>query len=582
MNSEVVQQEQAGRGPAAAWSATALAAAALTACGGAGGEPEDKHQPATPESVVVPWPDEAQAARFLGQAALAATPDNIAAVVQKGYAAWIDEQMNLSRGWPDRPRAMDLMVAADKTQYWLSAASMSQDTGLDNVLWYGLFKSNDELRQRVMLALSEIFVVSIRNMPIPYGQVATAAYWDILGDHCFGNFLDLLENVTLSPAMGTFLSMRGSSKADGSGRHPDENFAREVLQLFTIGLVELDAHGEPVRDAQGQVIYTYDSETVTQLARVFTGWDFDEDWVDFVPAMTYHYTTRPLRFVPERFDTGPKWVLKPQNQITAAPGRATVRQALQFIVNHPNVGPFLARQLIQRLVTSNPEREHVARVAAAFNDNGAGVRGDMRAVIKAVLLDPLARLAVLRDADQQARRGRLREPVLRLVQWGRLTNINSNDGFWRAGDLSGSDKLFQAPLRASSVFNFFRPGFMLRHAGPGNESLLAPEFQITDESSVIGYANFLQEILHVGIGYWYPERLSPDYTSWDELAETPARLVDGLNLLLTGRSLSEHTLSVVLAAVKAAQAGYGQTQMRNRVLVAFYLIMCSADYLVQR
>lgn len=580
MNSEVVQQEQAERGPAAAWSAAALAATALTACGGAGDEPDDTPKPdrATPETLTVPWPDENQAARFLGQAALAATPENVADVVRDGYEVWLTTQLNM----PRERTAMDLMVLADPFEGWLSAANMSTDIGVDNVIWWGLFNAKDELRQRVMFALSEIFVTSVRNMPIPYGQVASVAYWDLLGDNCFGNFLDLLEKITLSPAMGTYLSMRGSSKADGSGRHPDENFAREVLQLFTIGLVELDIYGEPVRDGNGQPVYTYDTETVTQLARVFTGWDFDADWVDFLPGMTYHYTTKPMRFHADRYDTDPKWVLKPSNTITAAPGRATVRQALQFIVNHPNVGPFLARQLIQRLVTSNPEREHVARVAAAFNDNGAGVRGDMKAVIKAVLLDPLARVGTLPDASQQARRGKLREPVLRLVQWGRLTSIRSNDGFWRAGNMSGSDKLSQGPMRSASVFNFFRPGFTLANAGPQNQAMLAPEFQITDESSVIGYVNYLQEILPEGMGYTIGTRLAPTYDDWEALAATPSRLVDGLNLLLTGRTLSQHTLSVVLAAVTAAQAADGETQERNRVLAAFYLIMSSADYMVQR
>lgn len=601
-----VSQGQARPAPAAAWAAAGLAAAALTACGGSGGDDNAQQpQPSTladVDNVAVPQPDENQAARFLAQAALGATPVSIADVMKKGYDGWLEQQMELPRtvrtdptsNLPNTPRAMDLMRLGDAALRqlaqereldipgWLEEGNMSTDLGLDNVVWCGLFTSQDPLRQRLMLALSEIFVVSTRNLPIPYGHVAAVAYWDILGDHCFGNFLDLLENIALSPAMGTYLSLRGSSKADGSGRHPDENFAREVLQLFTIGLVELDQYGEPVRNARGETTDTYNNEVITQLARVFTGWDFDAAWVDFRPGMTYDYTVRPMKFFPERYDTDEKWVLKPANKITAAPGRATVRQALQFIVNHPNVGPFIARQLIQRLVTSNPEKEHVARVAAAFNDNGSGVRGDMKAVIKAVLLDPFARLSVLAGGDRQARRGKLREPILRLTQWASLVDLRSNDGFWWAGNLSGTDKLAQAPLRAPSVFNFFRPGFTMGHAGPNGGAMLAPEFQITDESSVIGYANFLQETLQVGLGYVESQRLSPNYAPWDNLAVLPEVLVDQLNLLLTGRTLSPRTLAVVLAAVRSAQAADGQTQERNRVLAAFYLIMCSADYLVQR
>lgn len=564
----VTEQPEAG----VSWVAPAVAAGALL--GGCGGEGESG--PAggpAPTAQAVPWPDDSQAARFLGQAALGATADDLIDVTRHGYGPWLDAQM----ASPPSVALYDLAVTKGLTDHRYQAS----DVGLDNALWFSLFHATDPVRQRVVLALSEIFVVSARNMPIPFGHLAVLSFWDLLGRHCFGNFLDLLEAVTLSPAMGTYLSMRGSAKADASGRHPDENFAREVLQLFTIGLVDLKADGEPALDGQGRPRETYNHEVVSQLARVFTGWEFDAAEVDFTPATTADYVNRPMRFMPERHDMGEKWVLRPANRITAPPGRATVRQALQFIVAHPNVGPFLARQLIQRLVTSNPEPAHVARVAQAFQDNGQGVRGDMKAVLRAVLLDPLARLAEL-PAEQAARRGKLREPMLRLAHWGRLTQVTSSDDWWDAGNLSSGDKLAQGPMRAPSVFNFFRPGFMLQGAGPGGSTLFAPEFQITNESSVIGYANFLYEILPVGLGYSEASRIAPDYAPWDALAASPEALVDRLNLLLTGRTLSPTTLMVVRQAVASAQAADGRSQARNRVLAAFYLIMCSADYLVQR
>lgn len=584
---DTVDLEPSARG--AAWPLAALAGAALTACGGAGDD--DPANPSAPptvansiESEPVPWPDENQAARFLNQAALGATMDGIKGehgVVTLGYDGWLNFQMGVAPAYHLYSIANDFG--------WTDPALMSTDVGLDNCLWFNLFQADDVLRQRVVLALSEIFVVSARNMPIPYGHIAVLAFWDLLAEHCFGNFLDLLEAVTLSPAMGTYLSLHGSAKADGTGRHPDENFAREVLQLFTIGLVKLDIYGEPVKDAQGNAIETYNNETVTQLARAFTGWDFDAESLVFgSPDTKSDYVQKPMKFFGDRYDTDPKWVLNPANTITAAPGRPALRQALEFIFNHANVGPFIAKQLIQRLVTSNPERNHVARVAQAFNDNGQGVRGDMKAVLRAVLLDPLARHVGLPD-EQQARRGKLREPVLRLAHWGRLTNVVSNDGTWNAGNLSTSDKLAQGPMRAPSVFNFFRPGYAVSE---GSGTALAPEMQITDQSSVIGYVNYMLDVVQVGLGYSDAERIAPQYDldgqDWDALAASPEQLVDRLNLLLTGRTLSQNTLNVVLQAVRAAQAtpnvfGVGDvSQARNRVVVAFFLIMTSADYLVQR
>jgi uncharacterized protein (DUF1800 family) len=574
--------------PNAAWPLAALASAALAACGGSG----DDEKPAAPgaeapvnvETVAVPWPDLQQAARFLNQASLGATVDEVERVKAIGYDAWLTEQMDDSPDskYPITYVLYDLAYGVG----WTDPSLMSTDVGLDNCLWFNLFTAKDVLRQRVVLALSEIFVVSARNMPIPYGHIAVLSFWDLLAKHCFGNFLDLLQAVTLSPAMGTYLSLHGSAKADGTGRHPDENFARELLQLFSIGLVKLNIDGEPVLDSQGKPIETYNNDTITQLARALTGWDFDAASLVFgSSATTADYVNRPMKFFPERYDTDPKWVLDPANTVTAAPGLPALRQTLSFIFQHPNVGPFIAKQLIQRLVTSNPERNHVARVAQVFNDNGQGVRGDMAAVLRAVLLDPLARHGQLSD-EQQARRGKLREPVLRLVHWGRLTKVTSNDDLWKVGDLSGADKLAQAPMRAPSVFNFFRPGYSVAES---TGTMLAPEMQITDQSSVIGYANYILEILPVGLGYSQAERVAPDYRDWDVLASpSPELLVDRLNLLLTGGTLSQATIDQVLTAVRSAQETLGVfgvgdvSQTRNRVLVAFFLIMCSPDYLVQR
>lgn len=505
-------------------------------------------------------PTEDDAARFLGQASVAATTSDSAELTQMGYGPWLDKQFAMPLSTP--------LWAWTKAVGFHAAQYKSTDVGVDNALWFRLINAPDVLRQRVVLALSEIFVVSVRNMPVPWGQMLCVAYWETLEANCFGNFRTLIERVALSPAMGVYLSMRGSRKEDGGGRRPDENFARELLQLFTIGLTQLNIDGSPKLDAKGQPMDTYNMEDVTGLARVFTGWDFD-GFDDTTPD----YTRRPMVFTAADHSTLDKAFLGttiPGN----TPGKQAFKQALDTIFAHPNVGPFIARQLIQRLTSSNPSGDYITRVARIFNDNGAGVRGDMQAVIRAVLMDGEARLRLSPLPDDEI--GKLREPILRFLQWARVVKLQSSDGLWSVGDLSSPERLGQSPLRAPSVFNFFRPGYVPLNTTMAQQGLVAPEFQITDESSVIGYVNFLFGILPNGAS-----NINVDYSDWLPLASDPAKLVDRINLLFTGRTLSATLVSDLITALATLPLDTPDGAKR-RVVTAMLTVLCSPEFLVQR
>ncbi len=580
-------------GPPAAWaSAAAVGAVTLPGCGGGGG---GKPAPPTASGLacssltavaaasalsacggtVQPFETmtEDRAARLLNQGGLGASPDEVAALVRDGADAWFDAQLALP--------------VADSPWDWARSRSYDNvafangDFGLDPALWRHLCTAPDVLRQRVVLALSEIFVVSPLNMVAYWKQFACMAWWELLEQHCFGNFRDLLTHITLSPAMGVYLSMRGSARADASGRRPDENYARELLQLFTIGLNVLNLDGTPAQPLTD----AYDQDTITELAKVFTGWDVD-GFNPLLPEGNFDYLRLPMGFHADRHTEGEINVPKLGLSIPGGTsGPDALRMALDAIFAHANVGPFIARQLIQRLVTSNPSPAYVARVAQVFNLSGTAqpARGEMAQVIRAILSDPEARpelslpaLGSTLPATPTQHEGKLREPVLRFLQWLRLTNISSTDGQWSFPDTSGSDRLGQAPLRAPSVFNFFRPGYVPPHTAISAQGLVAPEFQITNESSVMGYANFLMSVLPQG-----GNGLLPQYDRWLAMADDVPALVDQLNLYLSGRTLSADTVATVVSGARAV-LGTSTNQRRDRVITAFFLIMCCPEYLVQR
>ena len=542
-----------------------LSAALLSACGGGGGgggspAPVPTPSPSPPPPPPPPpQPTEAEASRFLAQAGFAASTADIATVRANGYAAWIDAQLALPRSQGH----YDWMVAKG----YAVTANLNSLAGADNTIWRQLIGSPDQLRQRMVLALSEIFVVSMNGLPVNWPAFMTAAYVDWLGEHAFGNYRDLLNAVTLSPAMGVYLNMRGNRKEDAAtGRVPDENYAREVMQLFTIGLVQLNIDGTPKLGTDGKPLDSYTQANITDLARVFTGWEFDN-----ASSTEPGHAKRPMVHLANRFSTGAKKVLDVDIPSTAD-GPTALKTALDTLANHPNVGPFIGRQLIQRLVCSNPSTAYVQRVAAVFNNNGSGQRGDLKAVLKAILLDTEARSAPVGDAS-----GKLREPVQRFVQWARNAGLTSPTDLWNVGNLSDpSTRLGQSPMRSPSVFNFFRPGYVPPNSALGIGGVTAPEFQLCNESTVAGYLNYMQTVIASGVG-----ELKPNYSAELTLANDAPALVDKWALLLAGGGISVVTLNAIKTAVGSITASSDSARL-NRIQATILLLMASPEYQIQK
>ena len=541
------------------------------------------------------------AARFLLQAQFSASDAEIAAVQKLGYADWLAQQFDAplgQTGW-DWLNARGYGQIANDTRYF------DHFYPGDYMIWNQLMTAPDAVRKRMALALSEFFVVSLTGLDFAWRSHAMAHYWDTLVRHALGNFRDLLEEVTLNPAMGHYLNTKGNQKENPTtGRVPDENYAREVMQLFSIGLVQLNPDGTEKKNNNGQRLETYVQNDVTQLARVFTGYDFDQrqnvvtlfDPEGKRKVGNTNFAKQRMAFTPNRHSDLPVQFLG----VTIPPntsGANALKIALDALFQHPNVGPFFGKQMIQRLVTSNPSPAYVARVAAAFANNGAGVRGDLRAVFAAVLLDDEARSpAGLRET----RFGRLREPMLRLVQWGRTFGASSAQGSWKIGDLSNpATQLGQSPLRSPSVFNFFRPGYVPPATQMAVSGAIAPEFQIVTESSVAGYLNFMQGVIRNGIPVNDPDLpnnvsnsknpkngfdIKASYTAELALAQDPKALVARLNLLLCAGQLPAALQTRMEVALNATplNASSAPDKRLDRVAAAVLLAMAAPQYLVQK
>ena len=554
--------------------AAGLSAAVLAACGGGdgGGSGGGGGDAVVTSPVVAPVLQPAgitreQASRFLSQAALGCTTADIEQVRSLGYGGWIDAQMALPRSSSN----VDWL----RSKGYDAVANKNSTAGSNEMLWRKLLSSSDVLRQRISLALSEIIVISINGIAgTAFKSFSAAAFMDVLEANAFGSYRTLLGEVSTTTAMGAYLSFRGNKKANPAvGSLPDENYARECMQLFSIGLTDLNLDGTP-KLTNGQPTDSYSQAEVSQMARVFTGWDLDTS-VDtgVANADTPDRVIRPMVQITGRHETGEKrffGTVIPAN----TEGVESLRLALDTLIAHPNAAPFIGRQLIQRLVTSNPSPAYVARVAAKFKDNGAGQKGDLKAVIKAILLDTEARSdAGLADPAS----GKLREPVLRFVQWARSFNVSSVDDTWPIGDLSdAAAKLGQSPLRAPSVFNFFRPGYVPPNSPIAVRSLNAPEFQITTESSVAGYVNFMQKTITSGIA-----GLKANTTFLMPLVGDSAALLAELNVLLAAGQLSGSTLSALKTALDTIAVATPAGQA-NRINAAITLVMVAPEYLTQK
>ena len=541
-----------------------------------------------------------EAARFLQHAQFSSTEAEISAVKSQGTASWLDSQMalNSSTGGYDWLMQRGYGVI-DKNKFY------EMEYQSNYMAWYQIMAAPDGVRRRMALALSEFFVVGGAGIStISWSMFAMGAYWDVLCKNAFGNFRTLLEDITLNIAMGEYLNTLGNQKEDAkSGRLPDENYAREVMQLFTIGLLQLNIDGTPKMGGNGLPLETFTQSDVSNLARVFTGYESDnsEGYSQSAEAPSYTlrnvgYTRRPMVLNANRHST-----LRADFLGASIPagtdGKNALKIALDTLFNHANVGPFFSRQMIQRLVCSNPSPLYVARVAEVFNNNGKGVRGDLAAVFKAILLDTEATSP---SGLTSTTFGKLREPMVRTAQWARTFKATSLKGTWKIGNpnYSAVDALGQSPLQAPSVFNFFRPGYVPPSTAMALSKATAPEFQLVNESTTASYINYLQNFLINGMWVRAPELITspdtptptdgpdivPDYSAELAMVGNPSDLINRLNLLLCAGQLSAETVSMMVNALSHDQTNSASTNnaKRSYVAKAIMFVMCCSEYLVQK
>lgn len=511
-------------------------------------------------------PSRLDAARFLAQASFGPRSlEDIDGLVRQGYVGWLQDQFNA----PTLRHVSYLDWQRQRNEKLWAGPDLSYEA-----IWQQWLAGQDQLRGRVTFALSQIIVIS--NVADDLPAYALSSWWDMLNRHAFGNYRDLLGAATRHAAMGYFLNMQGSRRENTrTGAHPNENYAREILQLFSIGMVKLQADGNPVM-VNGSTVPSYDETVVQGFARAFTGWttahahefgEFDESRED-----NWREAMRP---VADYHEPGPKTLL--DGHVLAAGGSAEsdLEAALDNIFAHPNVGPFIGRQLIQRLVTSNPSPAYVGRVAAAFADNGQGVRGDLRAVVSAILLDAEARETAVTSTVPGY--GKLREPVLRLAHLLRGLGGKSSSGSNRIHALDQGDlNLGQSPLLAPSVFNFFTPGY--KPAGPvASAGLVAPEFQITTETTVVASLNALVKVVESGGIGWGEDRVRLDIDAWQALSADATALADRINWLLCSGRMSDSLRERIVTQV----ASLSTNNTRQRLRQALILSVLSPDFNVQ-
>jgi uncharacterized protein (DUF1800 family) len=520
--------------------------------------PTTPSTPSTPTEPVTP----ALASRFLGQASMGATRAQIERVQAVGYSGWIDEQMAMAPS----PSRWDWLVAKG----YDAIANRYSEAGADAVIWRKMLSSPDTLRQRVTFALSEILVTSISGFSGGWNHFSAAAYLDLLEANAFGNYRTLLQQVSTSAPMGEYLTYRGSVKQNlTTGAMPDENYAREVMQLFTIGLVQLNQDGTP-RLTGGVAQETYTLDDITGLARVFTGWNYD---LTGTTAEVPEFKRRPMIVTAKNHETGVKTFLGTTIPAGTS-GENSLTMALDTIFGHANLAPNISRQLIMRLVTSNPTPAYVARVTAVFNNDGTGVKGNMKAIIKAILLDDEARNSA--NITNPAF-GKQREPILRLAAWVRATDATSTADNWSIGNTSDpASRLGQSPLRSGSVFNFFRPGYVPPNSAVASAGMVAPEFGITNESSVVGYLNYMQGVVKNGAG-----DVKSVYAHLLTLADSSVGMLDELNLIMAAGQLSPATIALIKSALDTM--GFGTDALRlNRIYTALVLVLASPEFIIQK
>jgi len=565
-----------------------------------------------------------EASRFLSQAAFGGTSDQIIDLVEteNDFSAWIDDQFQEPTSWmlpalyATDDRAERLFYIENDTTYVDENGEMPYKDAdyfgpyalhFQYTWWDQNIKGNDKLRQRVAFALSQILVVSTNSNLDEFGE-GLASYYDNFMRHSFGNYKDLLLDVSLDPNMGYYLSHLNNNKTDAArGVNPDENYAREIMQLFSIGLYELNNDGTRKIDGSGAWIPTYDNNDIKGLAKVFTGlkggrateycamYFDDPDDIEFGTDIYCVDKTVPMKMYEGQHEPGEKDIVGGYTIPSGQTGMQDIQAAVDHLFDHDNVGPFLATRLIQQLVKSNPTPAYVNRVASAFNNNGQGVRGDMKAVIRAVLLDNEARDC---GSMEDPNAGKLREPIMRFTHIINALPHTNPDGYYWNNSYDYNEDTKQAVLNAPSVFNFYSPEFQAQ--GQITEAdLVSPEFQIHDSQTSLGYINQVHKWSmwnDDGTGgtlFWDWIGEDPNGTNLTPnvqtnllqlapMAEDPETLINHLDIVLTHGRLSNDTRATIKDAITAPiwALQNADDHLLNRVKMAVYLFMISPDYVI--
>lgn len=551
-----------------------------------------------------------EASRFLSQATLGFDFSDIEEVVDLGIEGWIDNQMQLATT-EILPKTQQVWQQVIDSTTVNEPAELNEDEFRPrwndfNYAWWDLMMQNEDLlRHRVAVALSEIFVISIKSELSNFGD-GLASYYDALSKNAFGNFENLLRNVSLHPCMGEYLSHYQNQKADPVNNiHPDENYAREIMQLFSIGLYELNPDGSRMLDNNGNFIPTYGQQDIKEFAKIFTGLSA----ADTVPNPYGSYElnfwrgtwtadfTKPMKMYDEFHEPGPKYLLKGRVVPAGQTGLQDIDDAINNLYNHPNVGPFIGYRLIQRLVKSNPSPAYINRVTQVFNNDGAGVRGNMAAVVKAILLDGEARACTFLQNENNSR---LKEPLIRYTQFARAVNkFNPYDYYWNVNWNFRNDAgqgLFAAP----SVFNFYLPN----HSPIGDiadAGLVAPEYNLHNTRTAPGYLNNVHtwnvnwgRIMQTweGWGRWDfideenhdngPTEVKFDIAYYKELAKDPTAFINEMDRVFCHGSLSDHIKTVLKNTMDQLPPSDWHDHLEYRVYLAMYILLISPDYAVMR
>jgi len=552
----------------------------------------------TPPTPIVSPPD---AARFLEQATFGATDSDIRDVSQNGFQWWLDQQFATAPTLSEPAVEQTLIVnnapcsSGDLKCNAALFVQNNQSEGLvEDAFWQQSLTAPDQLRQRAKYALAQIFVISSNNTTaiqnMPRGE---AAYYDMLGADAFVNFRQLLQDVTLSPMMGQFLSMLQNDKGNAT-TDPDENYAREVMQLFTIGLWQLNDDGTQKLDGSGNPIPTYSNADVMGLAAVFTGfsWNVPGDSSDNAWSNCCEYAgpgfgeeLLPMQTFPSHHSMVQKQFLGVSIAASNTPDPSgDLKIALDTLFNHPNLPAFFSKQLIEHMVTSNPSPAYVNRVAQVFKNDGTGVRGNLQAVIQAILLDPEARTTATATSNPQY--GKVRESLLRYTEWARAFTAQSRNGAWDTGSTEdpiwGLGEMWQ---RSPTVFNWFSPLYSPPNSTISTDGLIAPEVQMTNVSTVVGFINYLQG--SIGASPTDGSDIFASYAAEMNLASTPGPLLDRINLLLMSGQMSTALYNNILGAITSIQIPTGDQNAINaallsRVQTAIYLTVASPDYAAQQ